>query len=314
MGATDLAALYRQLSMLAGAGISPAESFGLLSRQRSGANQRRLESLMQRLWSGERISRAMAAYPTLFPATHCALVVEGEATGRLDQVLTRLAAVTEHSDALRRMLQREIFPHTLTLIVALPFVIFLLPALAGPVVTAFAWLLVGLFGLLILVSQLTINLPGKGRAWATKIAAKVPTLGAIARSLTLSYFGRSFSLLYGAGVPVSPALGCAAQASGDPSLVEAVGRTVAQLDRGQSMLNALESTGFFPPYALSMASTGEAAGSLETLFDHIAAVYEQEAADLLHLFAIRVGVIGLIIVGVLVFLIVGSFFRRYYGG
>lgn len=313
MAATDLAALYRQLSVLSGAGISPAESFGLLARQSGGTNQRCYESLMQRLWRGEKISLAMAAFPRLFPATHCALVVEGESTGRLDSVLTRLAEMTEHSEALRLMLQREIFPHTLTLIVALPFVI-ALPLFAGPAVTAFAWILVGLYGLLLQVTRLTINLPGKGRAWATRIAANVPTLGTIARCLSLSYFGRSFSLLYGAGVPVSPALSCAADASGDPSLVNAAKRAVAQLDRGQTVLDSLAATGFFPPYALSMAQTGEAAGSLEQLFAYLASMYEQEAADLLHLFAIRLGVAGLLIVAMIVFLIVGSFYRMYYGG
>ncbi|HEX5323727.1 MAG TPA: type II secretion system F family protein [Capsulimonadaceae bacterium] len=312
MAAYDLAAIYRQLAALSGAGVSPAQSFDVLARQSSGANKQRFQKLMERLWKGERVSQAMAAFPRLFPASHCLMVVEGETTGRLDSTLTRLAQMTEHSLELRRALQRELTSPTITMLVALPFVIFLLPFVAGPAMVAFAWILVGVFCFMLAVAHLTINLPGKGRAWAAKFAGAIPKLGTISRGMTLAYFARSFSMLYGAGVPLSPALRCAAEATGDGALVIAARSIVARVDRGEGLMDALEGARFFPSDVLAMARTGEATGGLDGAFEFVANIYEEEMKVLLHVFGMQMGVAAIVIVAILVGIIVVSFWRAYF--
>src|SRR5579883_2197128 len=150
MFAYALAALYRQLALLSHAGISPAESFSLMAKQSSGANKRCFEALVQHVWKGQRLSQAMAAYPRLFPEAHRALVSEGETTGRLDATLNRLAEMTEHSLELRRAFRRELWPPTMTLIVAIPF-LFFLPFIAPIPLVIFAWLMVGAFGFILAI-------------------------------------------------------------------------------------------------------------------------------------------------------------------
>ncbi len=255
----------------------------------------------------------MAAYPRLFPKTHCVIVSEGETTGRLDATLTRLAQMTEHSLELRRALRSELTSPTLTMIVALPFVIFLLPLVAPAAMVVFAWVLVAVFCILLVVAHLTINLPGKGRAWAAKYAGFIPKLGTISRGMTLAYFARSFSMLHFAGVPVSIAVQTAAESTGIDEVVAAARSVVARIDRGESLIDALESTRFFPSDVLSMARTGEATGGLDTAFDYIANIYEQEVSVLLHLFGMQMGVAAIIVVGIVVAIIVINFWRSYFG-
>lgn len=313
MAAYDLAAVYRQLSTLAGAGISSAQSFDLLAKQADGRAKRSFDSVVQSVWEGGKLSDAMAAFPRIFPRSHCRIVLEGETTGRLDTTLARLAQMTEHSLALRRALRAQLTNPTITMIVAIPFVIILLPMVAPHALVVLCWLLIALYSLVLLVAHLTINLPGRGRSWATAVAQYIGPLRTIARGMTLCYFARSFALLYAAGASVSPALLCAADGTGDTAMIRATRAVAARLDRGQNLTEAFAATGYFPTDILSMAGVGESAGALDTLFDYIAEIYEQDVSARLHDFGVRMGVLALVLAGIVVGIIVIYFWLAYFG-
>lgn len=305
---SDLATIYREIATLAVAGFSPSQSFDLLARQASGANRRCFEALMQRFWNGQRVSDAMRTFPRLFPAAHCAIVVEGEATGRLDVTLVRLAAMTEHSLALRQALRSELATSSITMIAAVLLAIFLLIGGFDRHILVIAIPLIAIYGLVLAAASLSVDLPGRNRLWAGSVAALIPTLRQIARNMTMIYFARSFSVLYSAGVPISPALRCAAEAAGDAGISKAARQAVARLDRGESVRDSLASTGFFPPEILGVIHAGEATGYLYRVLDSFAAGYEDETGVLLHQFGIRMGHIGLAIAAFLVLILLGAAF------
>ena len=83
--------------------------------------RRRLQAILAdvraRITEGASLNEAMSVHPGAFPEFYCSMVAAGEAGGRLDEVLERLADHTEARRALRQSLSTSlVYPAILTLV------------------------------------------------------------------------------------------------------------------------------------------------------------------------------------------------------
>ncbi len=96
----QLCELTRQLATLTGAGIPLVDALGTLERQlRQPALHSVLVALRGSLAEGLGLARSLARQGAPFTGLYCALVEAGERSGRLAQVLTRLA---DHLEQVQR--------------------------------------------------------------------------------------------------------------------------------------------------------------------------------------------------------------------
>jgi type II secretory pathway component PulF len=302
---TDLAALYRQLAVLTGAGISAASSAGVISMTRqstmafpSGRSElvrRAMETIKQRVWQGMKLSQAMAEWPQIFPKFHLALIAESEATGQLDVALSRLAQITERDLALHQELRKQTFYPGIVLNLGIPiFILALVTRRADIISWGAVALIIACFIFFRAAGFVIAEMQGQTRPWAQQFAMAVPYVGSITRRVAIAYFMRALGLLYGAGVALPQALLYAADASGNPWLADPIRRIVPRIEAGQPLKETLASTGLFPSYVLAVLSTGEMTGGIDSQLTRAAAFYEDEIARQLRTFCMVLGLIVLL--------------------
>src|SRR5690606_29621223 len=95
MSSARLAPMTRQISALIGSGLPIDEALGALAEGSEGKLRSRLVALRARVMEGATLAAAMAESPGTFPVLYRATIAAGEASGRLDTVLARLADYTE---------------------------------------------------------------------------------------------------------------------------------------------------------------------------------------------------------------------------
>lgn len=295
-----LALLTRQLATLIRAGMPLDESLRALGAQ---AGSRRLQAILAdvraRITEGASLNEAMSAYPGAFPEFYCSMVAAGEAGGRLEEVLERLADHTESRRALRQSISMSlVYPAILTL-VSLLVVAVLLIYVVPEVIRVFQqtgqplpWLTAGLiaashtlreFGLLICAAALAALLLGRFllsraliRARYDRLLLELPFVGRINRILHAARLTRSLAILTKSGVPLLEALEISSRMILNIPLRAAVDDAVVTVREGGRLHRALDNSGWFPPLLVQMLASGEESGELDDMLERAASLEERE--------------------------------------
>ena len=78
------------------------------------------------------------------------------------------------------------------------------------------------------------------------------------------------------GIPLLTALLVAARVTGNAVIEHSITRLVTEVQDGKSLSEALRAGGVFPPMVTQMIKVGESTGSLDTMLEKIADLFEQE--------------------------------------
>lgn len=327
LSAAQLALLTRQLSALIGSGLPIDEALGALAEGSEGRLRSRLVSLRARVMEGVTLANAMAESPNTFPVLYRATIAAGEASGRLDTVLARLADYTESREALRsKVILALAYPILLTCVAllvvaglmiwvvpqvigvfeqaqqALPWATRVLIAVSDAVERFGLWLLLPPF-LLVMAGIAVARTPALRRSWQRAVL-KAPVIGRLVRAAETARFSRTLALLVSSAVPLLEALNIASQVVGNAVLREALGKASLRVREGQGLARALEETGQFPPVALRLVASGEKSGRLDTMLFDAAAQQERELDTALGVATTVLGPGVILLVGGLVLFIV----------
>ena len=109
-----------------------------------------------------------------------------------------------------------------------------------------------------------------------KLKLRIPLVGSILERATLARFGRSFSLMLGAGVPLIQALELASQAVGNSYMGGRIRSMRESIQRGESLLRSAVQSAMFTPLVLQMIQVGEETGQVDEMLNEVAGFYEQE--------------------------------------
>jgi len=305
ISAAALALLTRQLATLLRAGMPLDESLRALGAQTAS---RRLQAVLAdvcaRITEGVSLNEAMAAYPGAFPEFYRSMVAAGEAGGRLEEALERLADYTESRRALRQSLSMAlIYPAILTL-VSLLLVVVLLIYVVPEVVRVFQqtgqslpWLTAGLIaasqvlrdvGLLICTVTVVALLLVRALLNRTFIRSRydlllleLPFIGRVNRTLHAARLTRSLAILTKSGVPLLEALEISSRMITNIPLRAAVQDAAVSVREGGRLHKALEESGWFPPLLVQMLASGEESGELDDMLERAASHEERELQTIL---------------------------------
>ncbi len=327
LSVTQLALMTRQMSALLGSGLPIDEALGALADGSEGVLRTRLVALRARVMEGSTLAAAMAEAPGTFPALYRATIAAGEASGRLDTVLARLADYTESRQALRsKVILALAYPLLLSCVAilvvvglmiwvvpqvinvfershqALPWATRVLVGISDVIANYGAWLLLPLV-LLVAVLGVAVRMPGLRRAWQRWVL-RVPVLGRLIRAADTARFSRTLALLVASAVPLLEALNIAAQVVSNATLREAFARVAVRVREGSGLAKALEESGQFPPVPLRLVASGEKSGRLDTLLFDAANQQERELDTALDITTTVLGPGVILLVGGLVLFIV----------
>lgn len=257
--------------------------------------------MLQHLHDGQPLSAGAARHPRCFAAMQVGLLKVGEATGRLDFVLKRLADHEERAQSLTRRVRSALTYPLLVFCLCLlgltlvpPFLLephFQLirdlgvdPPLITKALMAFShfmltpWPYLGFaaaalsvwYGVLPALAR-----PATQIAWTRRVL-KIPKLGPFVRGLFCARFARSLSLQLEAGVPILDALFSAGRGSGLPYLAQQGEEVCRAMLRGFTLSKALAKSDLFSPMFLSVVRSGEETGELSKLLTWLADLEETQ--------------------------------------
>ncbi|EKD99782.1 MAG: hypothetical protein ACD_22C00173G0001, partial [uncultured bacterium] len=132
---SEIVSFTRQFSTMISAGLPAARALEVLGDQATNKNLKvTINSVLRDIEGGASLSDAFGKYPRSFSPTYKALVRAGESSGKLDEILKRLATSMEADRELRAKFQSAmIYPSIVMLAMIGVFVlmmIFVIPKLA----------------------------------------------------------------------------------------------------------------------------------------------------------------------------------------
>lgn len=299
--ALDIALFTRQMATMLKAGVPLLQGFEIVS---NGIEKLKLKKIINELKndvnSGTSFAKALEKHPKYFDELFCNLVQAGEQSGSLETMLDRIATYKEKIESLKAKIKKALtYPIAVIVIGVVVSAILLikvvpqfesvfnsfgaeLPAftqfVVGLSVVAREWWFLALLAIVIsgFLFQRAMQSSAKLKASVDRSVLKLPIIGQILHNSAIARFARTLSTTFAAGVPLVNALESAAGASGNIVYSTAIMQVKNGVSTGQSLKNAVNMTGLFPPMATQMIAIGEEAGSLDTMLDKVANFYEEE--------------------------------------
>jgi general secretion pathway protein F len=296
----ELALLTRQFATLERAGLTIEECLNVLIDQSESAGARRLLAAVRaRVLEGQSLSRGLAAFPSAFPQIYRAMIEAGEHSGKLGDVLERLADYTESRESLRNtMLTAFIYP-TLVMVLAFVIVTFLLVYIMPQMTRVFSSVgqtlplatrilmatsdfvrsygLLALAGVVAAVVAAWFMLRDQGlRARWHATLLRLPIAGRLIRGVNAARFADTLGILTTAGVPLLASLQSAAAVLTNLPMKGAVEEAVRRVREGAALAPSLGTARLFPPLVIHLIASGEATGRLDTMLARAAEAQSRE--------------------------------------
>ncbi|MEN8175460.1 MAG: type II secretion system inner membrane protein GspF [Pseudomonadota bacterium] len=296
----DLALLTRQLATLLRSRLPVEEALRIVAEQSVRHSQRNLvHALRAAVAEGSSLADAIRRFPRAFPDYFAANVAAGEQSGRLEDVLERLADYTENAASNRQEILMKLLYPALVALVALAVVIGLVTYVVPEVIRVFermdqqlpvltrglialsdflrdygVWLVLLLL-LCWAVLQWLYARPAS-RRHIHRLVLRVPLLGNLVRDLNISRFARTFGILLGSSVSATEALRISARVLTNLPMREALADAADRVREGTAIGAALSATDYFPPLMLNMIASGEASGRLVEMLERAADAQERQ--------------------------------------
>jgi general secretion pathway protein F len=297
---TQLSLVTRQFATLLAAGLPVEQTLNALIEQADTDYQRQvLAGVRGEVLAGHSLARALQKYPRVFPELYATLVAAGEQSGRLGEVMERLADYTESHQALRQKVGLAfVYPAIVTL-VAGTVVLGLLTYVVPQVVNVFQntqqtlpWLTLALIGLsdFLRASWWLWLAATVAAVWAARRALarpqprlrfhrwllRLPLAGTLVRGVNSAQLASTLAILVGSGVPLLAALQAGAGVVSNLPMRQAVEEAARKVREGGSLSRALAAAKLFPPMLVHMIASGEASGRLVHMLERAAAQQSQE--------------------------------------
>ncbi len=299
---SDLAIFTRQLATLLRAGMPISQTLATLRTQSENRNMVRVIEDMEELLSqeGKSLAECMDEYPRVFSPVYRSLVRAGEEGGRLVHVLENLALHLSQSTRLRgQVVGAFIYPVFLLLLGSAAIFIlmaYVIPkfqelfdsfgqALPRPTQILIAssnflaqWWWLVILGIILLGSVIVTLLRREGvRRQVDRATLGIPVFGKMVLKLEIARIAHTLSALVSGGVGILQALritGGAARNTWLKATFAPIGKAVAA---GDSLADATERTGAYPPLMINLIRTAEGTGELPEMLMELSRIYEEEA-------------------------------------
>jgi MSHA biogenesis protein MshG len=297
---TDLNMFTRQLATLQKAGLPILLALSALREQTENKIFKEVISQINRdIESGLSLSGALEKYPLIFDSLYINMVASGEASGRLDQVLERLATLREHDETIRlRIKSATRYPLIVVIAIVIGFIV--LTTLVVPryakiyaqyttalplptqILLGINYAVTKLWWLLIIVGGATYFFFKRyldtqlGRLTWDSLKLKVPVFGALFLKLSISRFTRITGTLMRSGIPILKILDISSGSTGNVVVSKAIQSIKNNVAEGKGMSEPMKISGLFPPIVTQMVAVGEETGKLDELLIHVSNYYDEQ--------------------------------------
>ncbi len=293
----DVGIMYGQLADLIRSGVPLVRSIDTIVRASSNP---RLAAVMKKVCEGvsggKELAEAMGEQGQAFPPLHIAMVRAGEKAGFLEDVLANLASFIERLDELQSKIRGAmIYPiilSTVALTVTVGMLVWFVPRfktvfgereLPAPTRIMFAisdillqyWpVLLGALAAAV-IGVIMLMRSSRGKMLWERWRLKVPGIGKVMRTISVTRFCRILGTMMANGVPILQALSISKDATGSTVMAEQIDKAAESVRGGKTLTEPLRECGLFPPQVVEMIAVAEESNQLDKVLVEIADTVER---------------------------------------
>lgn len=319
-----------QLASMITAGLPLTRSLEILVTQ---TKQKRMGEITQEILndveSGSPLAKSMEKHPQVFDKSYVSLIRAGEASGQLDNVLTRLAdSLEKQRQFISKVRGAMLYPAivvTAMILVFILVVVFMIPRMTSiydsfqvdlPATTRFFIFLSDFiinfwWAMILMVAGLVVGLryfksTPQGDYVFSKFIFRVPVFGGIIKQSIIVEFTRTLGLLTESGVSLVEALEIIRDGISNTIFKNSTSNILEDIKHGYPLSQAVTKEINFPPFVSQMLLVGEETGTVDKRLNSLAEYYEGEVDKVVKNISTLLEPFILVILGIMVFLLVIS--------
>lgn len=332
----DVVTFTRQFSTMISSGLPLARSLEVLADQTSSRGLRKvILDCLRDVEGGASLSSALTRFPRVFNPTYRALVRAGESSGKLDEILKRLAETMEAERELSGKFKAAmvypaivmiamvgvfvlmmvfVVPKLATLYkslnVPLPFMTRAMIGVSNFMVSNMYILVIAFAGVVLGVRYFLRTDPGK--ELISFLSFNVPVFGRINKEKDIAQFTRTLSLLIASAIPIVEALKIVSDVVGNKAYKQAALDAALSVEKGNPLSEFLKHNKIFPPLLSQMASVGEETGQMDAVLAKVAGYFDGEIDNLVKGLSAALEPLILIFLGAMVAVLIISIITPIY--
>src|SRR5215217_5433724 len=331
--ASELTVMSRQLATMISSGMTLLRAFYVLEEQML---RETVSAVREDIEAGLNFSDALERHPKVFNPLYVAMVRSGETGGVLEEALERISDQLEKDDSLRRQVKSAmaypIVVFSFAVMVLIGMIAFIVPVFVGvfkdfggelPAITKFTvalskvvtgqwyFLIAGTIGGFVGFRKWKSSSWGRPQWDAFRL--RIPwSIGKTVQKIALARWSRTFSALYGAGVPIMHAIEVTGQTAGNAVVDKAMAAVIESVKSGGSIATPLKDAPIFPPMVAQMIAIGEETGNLDTMLSKVADFYEDQVAAAIKALTSILEPVMIVLVGAIVgFIVVAMYMPMF---
>lgn len=297
--ARDMSVFCRQFASILKAGVSVINALEMLAEQTE--NKKLKEAIVNtqsNVEKGENLSDSMRQNDA-FPSILIDMVRAGEASGSLENSLTRMAIQFEKDAKLNGIVKKAMMYPIVLICVMIGVVIVMLTFVIPSFMTMFEdldselpvttkailamsnslknyWYIYIIVVVGIVVGIQMYKRTDNGKHNLDKLKLKIPVFGLLQTKSACASFARTMSTLLQAGMPMIDALEISASTMKNVLFYDGLEKVKNGVSLGLPLSNQLKATGLFPAMVVHMVGIGEETGNVEEMLTNSATYYEEE--------------------------------------
>lgn len=323
----NLTLMVRQLATMVKARIPLDEALAAVVDQ---TDDPKLKSVMSQVKTsvneGKSLADACAMFPRIFTPIYVSMIRVGEASGKLDLVLVRLATFSENQMEMRNKILGALAYPAFMMVAGTAITIFLFAFAVPKITEVFAGSNMTLPTLTVIMLKISDFMAAHwlfvvalvvggvsffqwyvatppGRAWWDAFSLRLPGLGKLKRMVAVSRFARTLSTMLGSGVQLLDAIDVVKEVVDNTVIKKALEQSKTSISEGQSIAGPLRASGEFPPMLTHMIAVGEKTGELEEMLNVVSDAYDSQVDNAIKsmtrlleplMIALMGGIIGLV--------------------
>lgn len=297
--ARDMSVFCRQFASILKAGVSVINALEMLAEQTE--NKKLKEAIVNTQASvekGESLSDSMRQNEA-FPSILIDMVRAGEASGSLENSLTRMAIQFEKDAKMNGIVKKAMMYPIVLICVMIGVIVVMLTFVIPSFMTMFEdldselpvttkailamsnslknyWYIYLLVVVGVIAGVQMYKRTDNGRHNLDKLKLKIPVFGLLQTKSACASFARTMSTLLQAGMPMIDALEISASTMKNVLFYDGLEKTKNGVSLGLPLSNQLKATGLFPAMVVHMVGIGEETGNVEEMLTNSAVYYEEE--------------------------------------
>ena len=317
----DLILFSRQLSTLFSAGIPLLSGLNALAEQTENKRMKEtINTIKNDIEGGSSLSDALSKHPRVFSPLYVGMIQAGETAGTLDEILDRLAAITEHEkDTRARLKAATRYPKMVITTISVAFIV-----LVTFVIPKFATMFTKFGGTLPLPTRVMIGLnyiihhywylmvavtaalavgfhrytnTESGRLRWDGLKLRIPVFGPLFLKIAMSRFTHILGMLMRSGVPILDTLKITSATVDNTVIIQEVQKLRESVTGGGGLSQPLKESGIFTPMVVQMLSVGEQTGKMDEMMTKVSRYYDLEVEYTIKNLATLIEPVLIVIIG-----------------